>query len=196
MTPGEWRRLARPLLSEDWKLHKSKKLAHLVPVEWVLHGILAEGSTTGQFYLRRLHMPLTVPSDGIIDLTYSPRQGRGSQTYAADAPDTPQVLAEAMSLVEKESTSLSVPPADPEPEDIRGQEVRAYELLLNGDAAGALHWLDQVGRHDPQGFTWMVDVMDRAAEMRSLIQQEQAPEALRQLRTWRQDNLDSLKISG
>jgi hypothetical protein len=194
MKPGEWRRLVRPLLSEEWRPHKSRKLAHLVPVDWVLHGIMAEGSVTGQFYLRRLHMPLTVPADGVIDLTYSPRHGRGSQTYPVDGSDTPRVLTEAMTLVEKEAGAPSVLPSEPAAEDIRGQEVRAYELLLGGDPGAALHWLDRVGGHDSQGFDWMVEVMDRAEEMRALVQREQTSEALHRLRTWRAENLESLGI--
>ncbi|GAA4545404.1 hypothetical protein [Amycolatopsis samaneae] len=187
----EWRRLVRPLLPGDWRLHQSERLAYRIPVDWVLHGILADGSISGEFYLHRLHMPLTVPCGGGLDLTYSPRHTRGTQTYATDSPDLPRVLTEAIRLVEREAARRSVLRSKPGP--VRGDEIRGYELLLAGRAAGAVRRLDRVSRYYPDGVNWVAEVQRRVAGMAALIRADPA-EAVQCLEGWRANNLRDLKI--
>lgn len=56
--------------------------------------------------------------------------------------------------------------------------------------------IDPVAQQDPAGEDWMVELMECAAGMRVLIRQDQVPEALHQLRTWREEDLRSLAIPG
>jgi hypothetical protein len=75
----------------------------------------------------------------------------------------------------------------------RMQEARAYGLLLMGNAGGAIEVLGRVLRYEPR-YPWEQELLRRAGEMRSLLQEAGADEAVRQLTAWRLESITALGI--
>jgi hypothetical protein len=194
MKAAEWKRLTKPVLDDGWRL--SKALAYRVPVGWVLHGLLAEDSPANHpgFYLWMVRMPLVVPTD-VIDLSWSERFGDSSHVLAPTAPATQEAIAQAAKLV-SDQAATNEPVVDPPggADNIRMQEARGYGLLLTGNTGGAIEVLGRVLRYQPR-YPWEEELVRRAGEMRSLIENGQTDEAARRLEAWRSESLSALGIA-
>lgn len=193
MRASDWKRLTKLVLDDGWRL--SKALAYRVPVGWVLHGLLAEDSPANQpdFYLWVVRMPLVVPTD-VIDLSWSERFGDSSRVFDPTAPATQEALAQAAELVsEQAATGDSVVDPPGGVDNVRMQEARGYGLLLRGNTAGALEVLGRVLRYEPR-YPWEEELVRRAGDMRSLIEDGRASEAVHRLETWRSESLSALGV--
>lgn len=197
MKAADWKRLAGPLLADlhiGWSF--SRSLAYLGPVDWVVHGVLAEASASqrDEFYLWVVQMPLAVPLGGVVDLSWSDRFGGASATYSADSP----VLADAIIGAageaianEREGALLLASPGGAD--NLRMQEARAYGLFLSGNGESALEVLRRVERYNAR-YPWECEILDRAGAVAALIESGRTDEAKRQLDAWRLENCESLKI--
>jgi hypothetical protein len=187
-----WKRIVKPLLSEDWAL--KARFAHIRPVGWVIHGVLWEASASDPgFYLWRWRMPLYKPTT-VISLSWSERHGGGSQLYDPADESTQVSVSEAMSLVQAEAEREAIvvdPPGGAD--NIGTMEVRAYGLLLDGNAQGAIEVLERVSRWSPES-PWQVEMLRRADSMRSMISDGHEDRARRILGEWRFGCLAALGV--
>lgn len=198
MKAADWKRLSKPALTTtdaDWRW--TRALAYLHPVEWIVHGVLAEDShgRPGEFDLWVVRMPLFVPLGGVFVLSWSDRHGSGTTTYRAGSPATEDATIEAASVAIQNARSCGLlldPPGGAD--NVRTQEARAYGLLLAGDEAGAREVLWRVNQYDAKN-AWQRELLDRAAGMRSLIESHQAKGAREQLQEWRLENCEALGLS-
>jgi nucleotide-binding universal stress UspA family protein len=193
MRAADWKRLTKPVLDDGWRL--SKALAYRIPVGWILHGLLAEDSPANYpaFYLWLVRMPLVVPTD-IVDLSWSERFGDSSRVYEPDAAATREALAQAARLLSEQGAAdefVVDPPGGVD--NVRMQEARAYGLLLMGNAGGGIEVLGRVLRYEPR-YPWEQELVQRAEEMRSLVEKGRADEAVRRLEAWRLESLTALGI--
>lgn len=198
MKAAEWKRLSKPTLASteaDWRW--TRRLAYIHPVEWIAHGVLAEGSRDppGEFYLWVVRMPLMAPLGGVFDLSWSDRLGGGTTTYTPGSSAAVNAIAKAAAAAVHDARSGGLV-LDPPGGVDNGlmQEVRAYGLLLAGDEAGAREVLWRVGQYDAK-YDWEREFLDRAAGIRSLIESRQTAAALQQLQDWRLDNCEALGLA-
>lgn len=181
------------LQGEDWATRNW--LAYVRPVRWVLHGVLAERSSSrSAVYIWVLRMPLYIPTD-VIDLSWSERHGGGLQVYEVGERRTEEhlVAASQMARREYEKGSLATPPPGGA-DNVLMQEARAYALFLEGDAASAIEVLGRVERYEAH-YGWEREMLDRAAWMRSHIHGGQRHETIARLDAWRQQTLSALKLN-
>lgn len=177
MRATNWKRLAGPALEQtgaDWCFRRA--LAYMKPVDWIVHGVLAEDSASRSeaFYLWVVRLPLFVPLEGVVDLSWSDRFGGASTTYsAADSDGLKAALtgaaSAAMSLTREEVLVLDPPGGA---DNVRMQETRAYGLALAGDDGGALEVLRRVQRHNAS-YPWEHELLARAGASASLIESGQ-----------------------
>lgn len=193
MRAADWKRITRSTLGAQWRT--VRQLAYLTPVGWVLYGLLAETSAaTGGVYLWRVRMPLYVPTDFVI-LDWSDRVGGGTRVYldkddlaAAVREAAPQVEAEAQSLSPVVNASGHGPMTEPM------QETHAYGLVLEGDIDQAVEILGQVAHTEPR-HAWIQEMINRANESRSILQNGHVEQLRQRLTEWRRETLVALKIS-
>jgi len=193
MRSADWKQLTEPVLGDGWRI--SRALAYRVPIGWVLHGLLAEDSAANDldFYLWVVQMPLVVPTD-VIDLSWSERFGDSSRVFDPTAATTQGVVAQAGVVVSEHAAAGAVvvdPPGGAD--NVRMQEARAYGLLLMGNSGGAIEALGRVLRYEPR-YPWEHDLVRRAGEMRSLVHEGRADEAVHRLEAWRSESLTALGI--
>jgi hypothetical protein len=182
MTPAEWKRFASPVLDENWQF--SRLLAYWHPVSWVLHGVLAERSSSGGFYLWDLRMPLYVESS-VIDLSWSERVGGGTRLWNVDGAGADAVARTGRSVAAAAQSAGSVllpPPGGAD--NVRMQETRAYGLVLEGASAAAVEVLGRVCRYDAT-YPWVHDLVARATENRDLLLAQRPSDLLDRLASWR-----------
>lgn len=197
MRAADWKRLAKPLLDQtttDWGFAKS--LAYVAPVDWVAHGLLAEASNNrpGEFYIWAVQMPLIVPLEGVVDLSWSDRLGGASLTYSANSPELADLLTDAASkLIAQERKGGPLIVSDGGAENVRMQEARAYGLALSGDYASAAEVLRRVRRYEAK-YQWEHEFHARAEAVASLIESEQFDETARQFGVWRRENCEALGL--
>lgn len=191
MTPAEWKRFASPILDENWRF--SKLLAYWHPVSWVLHGILAERSSSGGFYLWDLRMALYVQSS-VIDLSWSERVGGGTQLWNVDAAGADAIARTARSVAAAAQSADSVllpPPGGAD--NVRMQEARAYGLVLEGASDAAVEVLSRVCRYDAT-YPWERDLVARASENRDLLLAQRSPDVLDRLAGWRASTAQAIGV--
>lgn len=191
MRAAEWKRFTQPILGTDWRF--SKSLAYRVPVGWILHGLLAEESAAQRpgFYLWIVRMPL-VPAMTVIDLSWSERFGGPSRVFEPTVRTTRAALTRAAEIVIEQSAIGSLPSEPGGVDNVRMQETRAYGLLLDGNPGGAIEVLGRVARYEPR-YPWEEELVRRAAEMRSLVEEDQ-PTAICRLEGWRSESMTTLGI--
>lgn len=188
MTPAEWRRFASPIVGENWGF--SKRLAYWRPVDWVVYGILAEGSSSGGFYLWDVRIPL-YESRTVINLSWSRRVGGGSKRWEMDAAAA-QAIAET-----QRSIAAAVEAADSvlitTPLNLGMQETWAYGLVLEGKIAAAVEVLGRVCRYEAE-YEWERIMVARATEMRELLLADRVPDVLDRISGWRTATARSIGI--
>jgi len=195
MRAPDWKRLTQPTLDDAWRL--SGSLAYRVPVGWVLHGLFAEDSAASPpgFYIWMVRIPLYVPTD-VVDLSWSERFGGSSRVFdARELPAASEAVAQAANQVNAEATTQGVlldPPGGAE--NVLMQEARAYGLLLEGNSGGAVEVLGRVLGYEPR-YPWEEELVRRAREMRSMIENGRTATAVSQLETWRRESTSALGIS-
>jgi hypothetical protein len=170
------------VLDENWRF--SKLLAYWQPVSWVLHGILAERSSSGGFYLWDLRMPLYMPSS-VIDLSWSERVGGGTRLWNVDSAGTDAVARTGRSVAvaaQSADTVLLPPPGGAD--NVRMQEARAYGLVLEDASDAAVEVLSRVCRYDAT-YPWERDLVARATENRDLLLAQRSSAVLERLAGWR-----------
>lgn len=139
-------------------------------------------------------MPLYAPYDVLV-LNWSERVGGGSRVWDPTAASTQEAVRRAARQAEEEARRGAIvvdPPGGVD--DVGTQEVRAYGLLLEGDAGGAVEVLGRVLRYE------LVHPVDharhrRASEIRALVQAGQRDDAVRRLREWRRGTLAALGVT-
>lgn len=197
MKAVEWKRLSKSPLSSvggDWSW--TRLMAYLSPVTWLLHGVLAEGSQfrSNEFYLWIVRAPLMVPTDGVVDLSWSRRLGGGSATFDPSEPATSDAIAEAgriaLANAGRSALALDVPNGT---ENALMQEARAYSLLLGGYHGEALDTLSGI-QSITATYAWESDLVRRASTIFSLVASGQADLASEQLRRWRDENCSALRL--
>lgn len=198
MKAADWKRLSKPAVAStdaDWGW--TRRLAYIHPVDWIAHGILAEGSRDrpGEFYLWVVRMPLMAPLGRVFDLSWSDRHGGGTTTYTPGSSVAANAITEAASAAVHNARSgglLLDPPGGAD--NGLMQEARAYGLLLAGDETGAREVLWRVDQYDAE-CDWEREFLDRAAGIRSLIESHQTAFALQQLQDWRLENCEALGLA-
>jgi hypothetical protein len=197
MKAVDWKRLSTSVLTRtnaSWGW--SKALAYIQPANWVVHGVLAEdsGNQQGEFYLWVVRMPLMVPAEGVVDLTWSDRFGGASLTYKIGSPSVADAIrgAAALAIAGERGDGLLLNPSGGV-DNVRMHESRAYGLLLSGDEGSALEVLRRVERYDAR-FPWEKDMIDRVVAVSALIESHRGAEAIEQLRLWRLENCESLGL--
>lgn len=197
MKASEWKRLSKLPLSSvggDWSW--TRLMAYLRPVDWILHGVLAEGSQfrSNEFYLWIVRMPLMVPINGVVDLSWSHRLGSGSESFDPSEPATLDPIAEAgrMCFANAKHTALALDELNVAENSLM-QEARAYSLLLKGDHDEALDTLGGI-RSMTVTYAWESDLVRRASTIFSLVTSGQADLASEQLRRWRDENCHALRL--
>jgi hypothetical protein len=107
MRVAEWKRTVRPFLPPEarWEFHRS--LAYRLPMEWVVLGVLAEGSALDKgVYIWRVSTPLFEPLD-FLSLSWSDRMGGGSTKFYAHEPAALNAaIAEAFRIPATEDEAL------------------------------------------------------------------------------------------
>lgn len=191
MTPAEWKRFASPMLDENWRF--SKLLAYWHPVSWVLHGILAERSSSGGFYLWDLRMPLYVQSS-VVDLSWSERVGGGTRLWDADAAGADAIARteQSVAAAAQAADSVMLPPPGGA-DNVRMQEARAYGLVLEGAADAAVEVLSRVCRYDAT-YPWERELVARASENRDLLLAQRTSDVLDRLAGWRASTAKAIGV--
>ncbi len=182
MTPAEWKRLASPALGPEWNF--SKLLAYCAPVGWVLHGVLAERSRAGGFYLWSVRMPLYVRST-VLDLSWSERVGGGACVWEDGAAATQAVVDTGASIIDevKAADCILIPPPGGA-DNVRMQEARAYGLVLEDAVTSAIEVLGRVCRYEAS-YPWEHDIVARASEVRAMLAGNKVQDVLALLAEWR-----------
>jgi hypothetical protein len=191
MTPAEWKRFASPILDDNWRF--SKLLAYWHPVSWVLHGILAERSSSGGFYLWDLRMPLYVQSS-VIDLSWSERVGGGTQLWHLDAAGADAIARTEHSVAAAAQAADSVllpPPGGAD--NVRMQEARAYGLVLEGAVDAAVEVLGRACRYDAT-YPWERELVARASKNRDLLLAQRTSDVLDRLAGWRASTAQAIGV--
>ena len=177
--PGEWCRRG--------------DLSYLHPVDWVLHGVLAERSgTAGAVYVWHVAMPLTRPAD-VLDLSWSDRVGSGTQTYeiGSSAAETAfQMAADLARDLHRKAATVVDPPGGAD--NVLMQEARAYGLLVGGDPSSAGEVLQRVLRYTPS-YDWERDMIERASRVQVLLATPNR--AVDVVRAWRDGSVEALGLS-
>ena len=173
MRAAEWKRLTIAEVKRtgaEWKY--SKALAYVAPVDWVVHGVFGEGSgrSAGEFYVWRVQLPLMVPHNGVLKLTWSNRVGGASTTYSEDSRDLAAVISLAASeaLWHSRAGSVLVEPhggAD----SLKMQEARAYGFVIQGNVANASELLRRIGNYNLR-YPWEMELLERTKAIASLLQ--------------------------
>lgn len=200
MKANDWKRVSQEALATDarYKWRWSRSFAFLCPFEWVANGVLAEAShgRSGEIYLWIVRLPLMVPLDGTLDLSWSDRYGGSSNTYEAFSESTSKVIhdasLEALENAHNDDLTLAPPGGA---DNIRMQEARAYSLLLQGNESGGIEVLRRIVRHNGAKRAWVVDLLARSSEMLDLVESQELARVHAQLRMWRQENVDNLRLS-
>lgn len=191
MTPADWKRFASPILDQNWRF--SKLLAYWHPVRWVLHGILAERSSSGGFYLWDLRMPLYVPSS-VVDLSWSERVGGGTRVWDVDAVGADAIArtGHSVTAAAKAADSVLLPPPGGA-DNVRMQEARAYGLVLEGASDAAVEVLGRVCRYDAT-YPWERELVARASENRDLLLAQRTSDVLDRLAEWRASTAHAIGV--
>lgn len=188
MKTAEWKRTVRPLLPSDQSWAFRGQLCYRQPVDWVLTGVLGEGSGVhAGVYVWRVSMPLFMPSD-VVDLSFSSRVGGGARFYDMDE-HTAMQQAISTALAATEATELlrviAFHQATKNPHLFEG---RAYARILLGDLDAAAPDLSMAAASERQ------DTADRAALIRGLLGSDGTPGVVRQLACWRDKTCAALGI--
>lgn len=180
----------QPHLSDPTAWEFRGKRVHRLPWEWVMAGVLGEGSShRDHVYVWALAMPLFVPSDHVT-LDFSQRV-RPSGRFGLDEPELlAEAIRSALAGVESEATYLqrwaTQNPAD---------EAGAYALVLLGresEAAAAL--ADARDRLVEDGRTWALHNAERIATVESVLREGGLAGTQALLAGWRDQTARSVKL--
>jgi hypothetical protein len=188
MKTAEWKRTVRPLLpsGQSWAFHG--QLCYRQPVDWVLTGVLGEGSGFhAGVYVWRVTMPLFIPSDHLT-LNFSSRVGGGTRFYDMDEHTAlQQAISTALATTEA-TEPLQVIASHQATKNPRLFEGRAYARILLGDLDAAAPDLSVAAASEGQ------DTADRATLIRGLLGSDGTPGVVRQLACWRDMTCAALGI--
>lgn len=187
MKSAEWKKTVRPLLPQGTWAFRGR-LCYRQPVDWVLAGVLGEGSGfhTG-VYVWQVWMPLFIPSD-VVTLSFSARVGGGTRFYDMDETAAMQNAISAALASALESQPVLVIASKSATRNPRLFEARAYARVLLGDLDAAMADLAVAKASRSQ------DVADRATLIRGLLDNDDTAEAVRQLARWRDETCAALGI--
>jgi len=192
---AQWKRFVGPWLDDRWAL--AGTLAYVRPGDrHVLTGVMAERSSADGFYIWQVRLPLYGPPLPVVVLDWSERVGGGSCRHLQSDPATAGVVRAAMdrALVEGSLGQVVVEP----PGGVGNgstEEVRGYGLLLSGDFAGAVECLREVeGLEVALDIEWQRRLVERAGEMRVLVETGDIDAALARLASWRAETIATLRI--
>ena len=192
MKPAEWKRFAEPALGSGWAF--SKGLAYCTPVGWVAHGVLAERSGEGGFYLWAVRLPLYYPTEVVV-LDWSERIGGGTKVWNT-SPEIFEVLRKEGNRIQAETKScgsvLLVPPGGAD--NISMQETRAYGLVLEGHVDAAIEVLGRVLRYEPK-YDWEHVMVARSRGVREQLISGAVDDVLALLSIWRSESARTVGIS-
>jgi len=192
---AEWKRVVRPLLpvGQSWAFRG--QLCYLQPVEWVLTGVLGEGSGfhTG-VYLWQVSMPMFVPSD-VVSLSFSSRVGGGARIYDTDEPAALHQAISAGLAATTAAEPLRVIACTSVTKNARLFEERAYARILIGDLDSASADLAAAAASEVT-VPWVQDIVDRANLIRELLESDGEVGVTRQLASWRDYTCAALGIAG
>ena len=109
ITSAQWKRAVGLVLpaSEDWRYRG--KLAYLTPVDWVLLGILGEGSASNRdrVFVWTVAMPLFMPVDHLV-LSWSERVDPAGTFSPAEEPAFGRAIARALSAMPSQKEALKL----------------------------------------------------------------------------------------
>ncbi|MFN8017168.1 MAG: hypothetical protein U0P45_03500 [Acidimicrobiales bacterium] len=189
ITASQWKRHVLPLLDDPATWGWRNKLAYRRPVDWVLLGVLAEGSgfQRDRAYVWEVHMPLFVPHESVW-LTHGDRVPHGARTVGLDEPeDFVAVVRQALARVPSQADALAAISRS------NGEE-GAYALLLLGQVDLAERrlaepfWPDAHGPH-------LEEARRRRGEVAGALQAGGPGAAVDLLRSWRDATMASIGIS-
>lgn len=184
ISPAVWKRVVQPLLPGPQSWAFKGKLAYRTPVDWVVLGLLAEGSgfRRDHVYVTVLWTPLFVPRDSLT-LDHSRRVPNGSTPVAEDRLDATVRLA--LSHLPTQAEALH---------RIAGSrsEEAAYAALLLGSAHDAQRRLvEPYWPDDDRPF--VSDARERRSVLSAALDRD-ASEGLEILRAWRDQTAAALDI--
>lgn len=187
MNRRAWRSLVGELGDDSWRM--TDRLGYVVPVRWVLHGVLWESSArSSNSYLWLLRMPLYNPSP-TLSLSWSQRVGGGARLYDPRHSDATAALTWAMDKAQAEAqVGLVVVDSPGLVDNAASMEVRAYGRLLEGDQHSASEVLGRVLRYDAK-YPWQKELLVRAREMKAAIDNGRPDRVLQRIGSWRHQNL-------
>jgi hypothetical protein len=195
ISAGEWKRLVKPLLDDASAWEFRSKLCYRVPVKWALQGVLAEGSGFGGgVFVRTVKMPLFVPDD-TLNLSYSDRVGGGARKYGLEEPDDLRhAIVSALQQVRSEQEAIVEFASYDKSRNLGAAEVGAYADILSGHLEQARKALSRVAAVDNDPLEWVQEMAARARHILHTLDGGGAADAILQLRAWRNETCDALKI--
>lgn len=181
----DWKRRVGPALPENQGWRFRAKLAYRAPVDWVMLGVLGEGSgsTPNHLYVWAVAMPLFVPSEHIA-LDHSRRVGSGAQRW--DETELADAATAALRELPSQHEALArIARAD--------HEASGYALLLLGDFSGAERRLrEPFAPGDDRQF--VADARQRRHTVLGSLHDEGIDATVALLRKWRDVTCDALHI--
>lgn len=193
MKTVEWKKVVRPLLPPGQSWAFRGRLCYRQPVDWVLTGVLGEGSGfhTG-VYVWQVSMPLFVPSD-VVTLSFSSRVGGRSRFYGMDEPAAmQQAVSEALAAALKPEPLQAIA-SRLVTKNASLFEARAYARILLGDPEAASADL-RIAAASRVTAPWVQEIVDRANLMAGLLESGSPADAVHQLGRWRDDTCAALGI--
>lgn len=187
ISPSEWKLGVTPLLDDIGWRHR-RRLSFRTPFEWVLTGILGEGtSTRDRLRIHAVAMPLFIPLDHVI-LDYSERVPNGSFMVGLDdRAEFEGVVRQAVSRLPSEGEAL---------ERVRAKttaEESAYASLILGHVAEARSRL-QEPFHPSDDRPFLEAQRERRRSILEALDTVGAAGAIDVLRTWRDATTAALKV--
>jgi hypothetical protein len=204
MKAAEWRKIAAPLRpqGETWEFRGD--LCYKAPVRRILFGVSPEGSGFDRgAYIWRVKMPLYVPSENHLVLTYSQRIGGGAtKFYLDDLEGLRAAIVEAFTAVPSEEEEiLKFAERPTETPNIRIAEIIAYSRLLTGDVKGALACADsnvttakRAIEAEGEERGWVLDVVSRLDSFRLVLEEQGEKAALAILEQYAAKSAETLGL--